>query len=173
MRWRTRNRCRSRGILLRLRWRSFSLRWIARGLKGCRCRPPSVAPLTRRTHFYIRSASPLPLRTGLSLQDALTPTSLPLEAAPLRPSGSPDGKPVEIRTARRRGWLAGDTGKFWLMMTPAILGFIIFNVGPMLSSFYLSFTKYDVVSPPRWVGVSNYLYLLRRDPAFWPSVKVT
>jgi len=59
------------------------------------------------------------------------------------------------------------------MMTPAILGFLIFSAGPMLSSLYLSFTKYDVVSPPQWIGLSNYFYLLRHDPAFWPSVKVT
>ena len=52
-------------------------------------------------------------------------------------------------------------------------GSVIFSAGPMLSSLYLSFTKYDVVSAPEWVGIKNYLYLLRRDPAFWPSVKVT
>lgn len=63
--------------------------------------------------------------------------------------------------------------RFWLMMTPAILGFLIFSAGPMLSSLYLSCTKYDVVSPPQWVGLNNYFYLLHHDPAFWPSVKVT
>jgi multiple sugar transport system permease protein len=59
------------------------------------------------------------------------------------------------------------------MMSPAVVGFLVFSAGPMLSSLYLSFTKYDVVSPPEWVGINNYLYLLRHDPAFWPSVKVT
>ncbi|HWB53110.1 MAG TPA: hypothetical protein VG722_02925, partial [Tepidisphaeraceae bacterium] len=59
------------------------------------------------------------------------------------------------------------------MMTPAILGFLIFSLGPMLVSLYLSFTKFDVINPPQWIGVSNFIYLLRNDPAFWPSVKVT
>jgi multiple sugar transport system permease protein len=43
----------------------------------------------------------------------------------------------------------------------------------MVYSFYLSLTQYNVVDPPRFVGVENYTYLLRDDPAFWPSVKVT
>jgi multiple sugar transport system permease protein len=43
----------------------------------------------------------------------------------------------------------------------------------MLYSLYLSFTKYNVVEPPQWIGAENYLYLIKDDPAFWPSVKVT
>src|SRR5881275_2091010 len=62
---------------------------------------------------------------------------------------------------------------FWLMVAPAVVGFLAFNFGPMLQSAYLSFTKYDVISPPQFIGTRNYTYLLQRDPAFWPSVKVT
>ena len=64
---------------------------------------------------------------------------------------------------------------FWflVMAGPAMLGFLLLAFGPMLSSLYLSFTRYDVVSPPVWVGVDNYVYLNTRDPSFWPSVKVT
>src|SRR4051794_15406401 len=62
---------------------------------------------------------------------------------------------------------------FWLLISPALIGFFVFNLGPMLRSLYLSFTKYDVVSPPEFIGFQNYTYLINRDPAFWPSVKVT
>jgi multiple sugar transport system permease protein len=62
---------------------------------------------------------------------------------------------------------------FWLMVAPTVLGFTAFTVGPMLYSLYLSFTKYNVVDPPQWVGLGNYTYLLHHDPAFWPSLKVT
>ncbi|HMO03371.1 MAG TPA: sugar ABC transporter permease [Kiritimatiellia bacterium] len=62
---------------------------------------------------------------------------------------------------------------FFLMAGPALLGFLFLVLGPMLYSFYLSFTSYNVVDPPRWVGAENYLYLIQDDPAFWPSVKVT
>ena len=63
-------------------------------------------------------------------------------------------------------WFLGLTG-------PALLGFLLFALGPMLYSFYLSLTQYNVVSPPRFIGLQNYVYLLTQDPAFWPSVKVT
>jgi len=62
---------------------------------------------------------------------------------------------------------------FWLLAAPAVIGFLLFNVGPMVQSLYLSLTQYDVISPPRFVGLQNYVYLLRDDPAFWPSVRVT
>ena len=62
---------------------------------------------------------------------------------------------------------------FLIMAGPALLGFLVFVLGPMLYSLYLSFTKYNVVDPPQWIGWQNYLYLVRDDPAFWPSVKVT
>jgi multiple sugar transport system permease protein len=59
------------------------------------------------------------------------------------------------------------------MAGPAILGFLLFALGPMLASGYLSLTRYDVISPPEFIGLGNYIYLMTEDPAFWPSVKVT
>lgn len=62
---------------------------------------------------------------------------------------------------------------FWLFAGPALAGFLLFSLGPMLYSLWLSFCAYDVVAPPRFIGLTNYLYLIAHDPAFWPSVKVT
>jgi multiple sugar transport system permease protein len=62
---------------------------------------------------------------------------------------------------------------FWLMVSPAVIGFSLFVVGPMAFSLYLSLTQYDVVNPPRFVGLKNYVYLFSHDPSFWPSVKAT
>lgn len=62
---------------------------------------------------------------------------------------------------------------FWIMAGPTVLGFLILTLGPILSSLWLSFTKYDVVNPPEFVGLANYTYLIARDPSFWPSVQVT
>ncbi len=59
------------------------------------------------------------------------------------------------------------------MIAPATLGLLLFTLGPMLISLYLSFTDYDVVSKPNFVGLANYHYLLMADPSFWVSVKVT
>ena len=73
----------------------------------------------------------------------------------------------------RRRRVDSQTLWFWLMAGPAIAGFVLFNLGPMLASAYLSLTRYDVVAPPQFVGLDNYLYLMAQDPAFWPSVRVT
>ena len=59
------------------------------------------------------------------------------------------------------------------MAAPAILGFVLFSLGPMVASAYLSLTRYDVVTPTQFIGLDNYAYLMTQDPAFWPSVRVT
>ena len=62
---------------------------------------------------------------------------------------------------------------FWLFAGPAVLGFACFSLWPMLYSLWLSFCRYEVVAPPAFIGLRNYTYLLKSDPAFWPSIKVT
>ncbi len=57
---------------------------------------------------------------------------------------------------------------------PAILGFLIFTVGPMLASLVFSFMDYKIISTPTWLGFDNYVKLFNgTDPWFWPSVKAT
>ena len=59
----------------------------------------------------------------------------------------------------------------WLFASPWIIGFVLFTAGPMIASFYLSFTEYSIASPPRWVGTANYEKALGGgDPLFWPSL---
>jgi multiple sugar transport system permease protein len=53
---------------------------------------------------------------------------------------------------------------------PWLLGLVIFVIGPMLFSFYLSFTKYDAVRPPEWLGLANYVRAFTGDELFWPSL---
>ncbi|MCY3718577.1 MAG: sugar ABC transporter permease [Anaerolineaceae bacterium] len=60
-----------------------------------------------------------------------------------------------------------------LMASPWILGFLIFIVGPMLVSLYLSFTRWDLFTEPRWIGLRNYEQLFLRDAKFLLSLKVT
>ena len=40
----------------------------------------------------------------------------------------------------------------------------------MLASAGLSFTRYDIARPPRFVGLKNYLYIFGKDDLFWPSI---
>ncbi|RME59579.1 MAG: sugar ABC transporter permease, partial [Caldilineae bacterium] len=60
----------------------------------------------------------------------------------------------------------------YLFISPWILGFIIFVLGPMIALIYLSFTRWDLVGSPRWVGFRNYERLFT-DPLFLQSLKVT
>ncbi|HEX5415158.1 MAG TPA: hypothetical protein VFZ25_05790, partial [Chloroflexota bacterium] len=46
----------------------------------------------------------------------------------------------------------------YLWISPWIVGYLVFTLGPTLASLVLSFTQYNVVSPPVWNGVQNYVY---------------
>lgn len=93
-----------------------------------------------------------------------TPTT-DRRASAVRPSaggagstGSPDlTAPRKPRRPQRR-WA------IWFMLAPAIAGLIVFFVYPLLASVYYSFTKFDLVSPPEWIGLRNYEYLFTKDP---------
>jgi multiple sugar transport system permease protein len=58
-------------------------------------------------------------------------------------------------------------------MSPWLVGFTVFFAYPLVTSAYLSLTHYDLLSPPRWVGLANYRYLLTVDPQVWTAVKNT
>jgi multiple sugar transport system permease protein len=56
---------------------------------------------------------------------------------------------------------------------PWLLGFLAFSVIPIVSSLYLSFTRYDILSSPLWIGLGNYSRILLNDDKFWQSIKIT
>jgi multiple sugar transport system permease protein len=57
-----------------------------------------------------------------------------------------------------------------MYVMPWIIGLIIFWIGPIITSFYLSFTEYDVLSPARWVWFQNYQKAFTDDQLFWSSL---
>ena len=58
-----------------------------------------------------------------------------------------------------------------LFAAPWIVGFLLFTLGPMLMSLYLGFTQYSIASPPKWVGLANFVKALSGgDRLFWPSL---
>lgn len=59
------------------------------------------------------------------------------------------------------------------LISPWLVGFVVWTVGPMLASFVLSFTRYNVVSTTVWLGVANYREIFVVDPLFWQALKVT
>jgi multiple sugar transport system permease protein len=50
------------------------------------------------------------------------------------------------------------------MLAPALLGLMVFFIYPLVANLYYSFTSYDLLSPPRWTGLRNYIYLFTQDP---------
>jgi multiple sugar transport system permease protein len=53
---------------------------------------------------------------------------------------------------------------------PAIIGLLAFNAYPILSSLYFSFTDYNGVSAPVFVGLDNYVQMFFEDPVFWHAL---
>lgn len=57
-----------------------------------------------------------------------------------------------------------------LFVSPWLFGFLALTVFPLLFSFYVSLTRYDLIGEPRFIGLANYQELLFRDPTFWQVV---
>ncbi len=55
---------------------------------------------------------------------------------------------------------------------PFVLGLIFFQIAPFVISFALSFTEYDIISAPYYIGTENYQQMWR-DPLFWKSLGIT
>jgi multiple sugar transport system permease protein len=53
---------------------------------------------------------------------------------------------------------------------PWAVGFLVLTAGPLVFSLLLSFTRYSVLRPARWVGLDNYTRLFAGDPLFWKSL---
>ena len=78
--------------------------------------------------------------------------------------------PIAVR-ASKDIWLQNRAA--YLFLLPWFIGFICFTAGPALISLYLSLTKYDLLTAPRWQGLDNYIYMFSRDRHFWQALKVT
>lgn len=61
----------------------------------------------------------------------------------------------------------------WLLISPWLIGFLVFTLGPMIASAYLSFTDWDIITPPKWVGLRNYTYMFFKDPIALHSFRIT
>lgn len=61
----------------------------------------------------------------------------------------------------------------YLFLLPWLLGFFLLTLGPALVSFYLSFTRYDLLTPPVWTGIDNYTYAFTSDRRLGNAMGVT
>ncbi|GAB3152021.1 sugar ABC transporter permease [Microbacterium neimengense] len=95
-------------------------------------------------------------------------------------TAAPDAPPEKPRRRRapRRPLNAGapshrgDARLAWVLIAPALVGFLVFAVYPTVRGIYLSFTEFRVLTPPTWIGLDNYVELIG-DDVFWASLSVT
>ncbi len=69
-----------------------------------------------------------------------------------------------------QGWQEKRRSLFWaeardayLFILPWLLGFLLFTAGPMLASLYISFTRWEIVTPSKWVGFGQYIKMFGDD----------
>jgi multiple sugar transport system permease protein len=70
-------------------------------------------------------------------------------------------RPRALTSTERRELLIG-----LLFASPWIIGFLGFTLFPIVSSFYYSFTRYDLLRPPAFIGVENFTNLFTNDEDF-------
>lgn len=86
--------------------------------------------------------------------------------AQVRDSRGP--QPRGLRGLLNRRGVAG-----WVCAAPFVIGFLAFTLAPMAMSLWYSFTDYDVIGRPRFIGLANYVEMLTHDGLFWQSLGVT
>jgi multiple sugar transport system permease protein len=85
----------------------------------------------------------------------------------VQPKGAPPLRPAQRKRARQEALSA------YAFLTPWLIGLVVIVLGPMIASLYLSFTRYDLIGTPEWVGLDNYVRMLTEDPRFYKTVTVT
>jgi len=84
----------------------------------------------------------------------------------------------ELRTMARARKAGGgdkatpDNKAAYIFLAPWIVGLVVFTIGPVLASLYLSFTDYNLLKPPVWSGFDNVERMLG-DARLWNSLRVT
>jgi len=85
----------------------------------------------------------------------------------MRPAAMALPKKPKSKQRRREAIL------FYICIAPFILGILLFQLVPMLSSLVLSFTNWDILSPPKFIGIQNYITAFTSDPNFPIILRVT
>lgn len=79
--------------------------------------------------------------------------------------------PNRKTSAKWRVWKQYLVG--FAFISPWLIGFLGFVIGPMIASLYYSFTDFDMLTNPNWVGLDNYITMFTNDPRFRTSITVT
>ena len=74
---------------------------------------------------------------------------------------------VKIRRYRKRDYMG------LLYIAPWLVGLLVLQLYPFVTSFYYSFTDYQFFNKPAFIGLGNYIKLFTSDPEFFKSLQVT
>ncbi len=75
---------------------------------------------------------------------------------------------LSISPLKRREWLAAA-----VFLAPNMIGLTVFIVIPVIAGFFISFTEWDMLSAPEFIGLANYVELLTDDRLFWATLRNT
>ena len=73
---------------------------------------------------------------------------------------------------KKAGKLKDDSRWAWLMLAPNIIGFFMFMLMPVVATFVISFLKYDMLTKPKFIGLTNYITMFH-DPIVWQVTRNT
>lgn len=76
-------------------------------------------------------------------------------------------------TFKKKSGLRQHNWAGYLFISPWLIGFFAFVLLPIAASFALAFTDYDILSPPKWVGLANFERMFTDDVRYWRSVRST
>lgn len=77
-----------------------------------------------------------------------------------------------LLASRGRNLTRREALECYLFISPVCVGLLAFTIGPILASLYFSFTEYNIIRAPKWVGLGKFHDLIQ-DELFWQSLKVT
>jgi len=82
-------------------------------------------------------------------------------------------RPEELDRPGQKSRLRKESLAGYGFLIPWLIGFFGLTIIPMAYSLYLSFTNYNIFSPPKWVGLNNYIRMFTDDPSFMQSAQIT
>ncbi|MGI8976796.1 MAG: carbohydrate ABC transporter permease [Thermomicrobiales bacterium] len=88
-------------------------------------------------------------------------------------SSTADLQTATVPTRKRRRWISSEAMWGLICVSPAILGFLLWDIGPMIASIVLSFSDWSVTGTTSWIGTENFQRLFGDDALFRQSAQVT
>lgn len=102
-----------------------------------------------------------------------TATRVIVTGKPSRRSLVRKGRPEHLGRPGARARSRKETLAGYGFLVPWLIGFFGLTIIPMVYSLYLSFTSYNIFSPPKWIGLDNYVRMFTSDPSFIQSAQIT